>query len=302
MTKFMNRSVAGAAIGLAMVLAVGAVPAIADAPDDTLAVVAAATPDTVATAANVPTTSSGENAIDATVAGADVTIPVDPGAGISVGGENGTVSIGLPFADQAGGATVQKPGVVSYDNGNGSSTVPVVQADGSVQINTIVDDADAPSRYVYPLDLPHGQALHLNDDGSVHIADEAGPVTGYIPAPWAKDAHGNDVPTHFEVTGNVLAQVIDFTDETAFPVVADPTVTFGTYVDITMSQATAKSINAGSAGTAIALLALAGPVGAIIGAAVYGTVGTYNDNRLNQCRNWKFSYTYLGQLVRAGCA
>ncbi|MCI0156923.1 hypothetical protein KNO15_09480 [Leifsonia shinshuensis] len=302
MTEFTRRWVSGAAIGVVVAVAASAVPACADTPDDTLAVVAAATPETVADAASVPTTDIGENAIDATVAGANVTIPVDPAAGISLSGENGTVSIGLPFADQAAGATVQKPGVVSYDNGNGSSTVPVVQSDGSVQINTIVDNAAAPTRYSYPLDLPAGQGIYVNEDGSAHIADEAGTATGFIPAPWAKDAKGNDVPTRFEVSGNVLTQVIDFTDETAFPVVADPTVTFGTYVDITMSQATAKSINAGSAGTAIALLALAGPVGAIIGAAVYGTIGTYNDNRLNQCRNWKFSYTYLGQLVKAGCA
>ena len=126
--------------------------------------------------------------------------------------------------------------------------------------------------------------------------------TAVIAAPWARDADGAPVPTHYEVTGGTLTQIVDFTPATAFPVVADPSVSFGTYVVVTMSQATARAINAGSAATAIALLALGGPVGAVIGAAVYGTIGHYSDTRLSQCKTWRFSYTYVGQLVQAGCA
>jgi hypothetical protein len=92
---------AGTALGLAIAVAgVGSVPAVAET-DDTFGAVAVATPETVADAANVPTTSVGENAIDATVSGLDVTVPVNAADGISVTGETRTVSIGLPFASKS---------------------------------------------------------------------------------------------------------------------------------------------------------------------------------------------------------
>lgn len=84
--------------------------------------------------------------------------------------------------------------------------------------------------------------------------------------------------------------------------VATRGVELGTYIRVTMSQATAKAINAGSAATAVALLALAGPLAAVIAAAVYATIASYNDSQLSRCKTWAFSYTYLGQLVRAECA
>lgn len=197
----------------------------------------------------------------------------------------------------------QVAGVIVYDNNNGSATVPATHMDGTVQINTVIESARAPKAYDYPMSIAAGQTLQLQPDGAVYLMNGDGTsAAAVIAAPWARDAHGAPVPTHYEVTGSTLTQVVDFTSATAFPVVADPSVSFGTYVVVTMSQATARAINAGSAGTAIALLALGGPIGAVIGAAVYGTVGHYNDTRLSQCKTWRFSYTYLGQLVKVGCA
>lgn len=45
---------------------------------------------------------------------------------------------------------------------------------------------------------------------------------GTIQAPWAVDANGSPVATHYEVDGGTLKQVIDTTSSTAFPVTADP--------------------------------------------------------------------------------
>ena len=43
-----------------------------------------------------------------------------------------------------------------------------------------------------------------------------------ISAPWAVDAQGKPVPTHYELQGNKLTQVVDATKDTTFPVTADP--------------------------------------------------------------------------------
>lgn len=49
--------------------------------------------------------------------------------------------------------------MVSYDNNNGSLTVPVVQKDGSVQVNTVIESPSAPTRYAYPVELPDGASV-----------------------------------------------------------------------------------------------------------------------------------------------
>lgn len=67
-----------------------------------------------------------------------------------------------------------------------------------------------------------------NADGSVILysdADENAPLA-YVPQPWAKDATGKTVGTHYEISGNSLVQVIEPDSETTYPVVADPTTIY----------------------------------------------------------------------------
>ena len=45
---------------------------------------------------------------------------------------------------------------------------------------------------------------------------------GTFQTPWAKDASGALVPTHYIVQGSTLIQQVDVTSATTFPVVADP--------------------------------------------------------------------------------
>ncbi|MEV8214712.1 hypothetical protein [Leifsonia sp. NPDC077715] len=187
----------------------------------------------------VATTRGAEGtAVEApTPEGASVEVPDDPSDGVTLGTPDDRVgvTIGLPFADQAtDAAESQRDGVVVYDNMNGSSTVPVARSDGSAQIITVIDNAGAPKRYEYPVELPPGASLALADDGSVESVgaeDENAPVL-HVATPWAKDANGDKVPTHYEVSGSTLTQVIDFTKGSAFPIVADP----ATYVDYTKSE------------------------------------------------------------------
>lgn len=188
---------------------------------------------------DVATTEGDSNTAVAasTPEGVSVEVPADPSDGVTLKTpEDGAgVTIGLPFADQATDATeLQQDGVVVYDNNNGSSTIPIARTNGSAQINVVIGNAGAPKRYDYPVGLPEGASLALASDGSVEsvgASDEKAPVL-HVATPWAKDANGSDVPTHYEIYGLTLTQVIDFTDDSAFPVVADP----ATYVDYTKSE------------------------------------------------------------------
>lgn len=153
--------------------------------------------------------------------GNDVKVPVLAEDGVTIT-DIETWSIGLPFAEKAGNAEVLAEGIVGYDNRNNSTTVPLVKSDGSVQITTVIDSADAPTRYDYELSLPSGVQASLDEVGQVTLTHQDGSFFGGITAAWATDANGQPVDTHYELTGSTLTQVVEHTDATAFPVVADP--------------------------------------------------------------------------------
>ena len=276
--RFGASAVASVSLGVAITVGLGswgAAPAFAAGsvnPDDTLNSVSAATPDTVANAAPVPTAATGENAIDSTVANVDIVVPVDPADGIALGGAGRSISLGLPFASGAESAKVEQPGVVSYDNNNGSTTVPIVNEDGSVQINTVIENAAAPTRYEYPITLPTGASLRAVDDGSVEVTDAAGVAFATIAVPWAKDANGSPVATHYEIQGATLAQIVEHNVlGTVFPVVADPKASllwWGVAVKLTRSETRDLAANFGPAYFINAVCAYTGPFAPICALAV----------------------------------
>lgn len=235
-----------AAFGLAATFAVTALaPASATTifvPPGSSAVAAltGASPQTLAGAAPVRTTTSGTNAIHSTVAGTTVTVPVHPAAGVLLTNAESSMSIGLPYSNQASSASSTAPGVVAYDNKNGSTTVPVVENDGSLVVSTVIARASAPSTYTYTFGAAAGTTVVLAPNGGAAVVTASGAITAAIAPPWAKDSHGVALPTHYSVNGSTLTQVVDLTSPgIAFPVVADPKVYFywwGSAVKISHAQ------------------------------------------------------------------
>lgn len=81
-----------------------------------------------------------------------------------------------------------------------------------------------------------GRHLPLLDNGTVGISDGEN-FLGSIDAPWAIDAAGRSLSTHYEISGSKLTQVVDTTGA-LFPVVADPTVNFyGPYIQVHLNKA-----------------------------------------------------------------
>lgn len=212
----------------------------ASKPSALVAAVQAANPEGFEDLANDATMSSGiaastttsgssdDSAVIATAPSDGVTISApaqstpDPETGQTTTVPASTVAMGLPFASQASAALVEAAGVVSYDNANFSSTLAVLKADSSVQVNTVIANANAPTSYVYPLTIPQGAAATLQPDGSVIVTAADGyPIGGIAPA-WAKDAAGAAVSTHYELDGTLLTQVVSPSPGTSYPVVADP--------------------------------------------------------------------------------
>ena len=169
------------------------------------------------------TTDEDETAIAASGENLSVEVPTDPSSGINFSLSSGeSVSLGLPFSSQANDAFVVQPGIIGYDNSNGSTTVPAVKADGSVQISTVIESASAPNRYDYSFDLPEGAELILLGTDGAMVAGEGGEGLLYIAPPLARDAAGAVVPTRYEVSGQTLTQVVELNESATYPVVADP--------------------------------------------------------------------------------
>lgn len=215
----------GVISAVALVLSGSVAASAADSGPNILHVVATAAPDAVQQAAAVPTVATGSIAIDAKISGVHYSVPVDPSNKITLSSDQGSISLGLPFADKAANAVVEKSGIVSYENGNGSTTVPAVLSDGSVQINTVIENRDAPTNYSYSVTAPGGGRL-VQDGEQVGIFDGDGSLAGIIAAPWAKDANGTAVATRYMIEGNNLIQVVDHNQPgVAYPVIADPKAT-----------------------------------------------------------------------------
>lgn len=215
-----------AVVAITVTIITGGVAYADPAPDegvDVLTAISDASPDTLAHVADTAPTETGDTAIEASAGTTAVTVPTDPSDAITVDAAISSISVGLPFSDTADSAKTEANGVVSYDNNNGSITVPVVKTDASVEITTVISSSSAPTRYGYTVSVPEGGILSQDSDGIVSVLDSAGGwIAGFAPA-WANDANGSSVLTHYEIDGSTLVQVVDLSSpDIAFPVVADP--------------------------------------------------------------------------------
>ncbi len=223
MRKISASIAAGAAVLLSIVWV--APSAVADEKTE-VDVVARVAPHDVNAAIDTPLLTGGESNVS--VEGLNIAVSSDATAGVSVSAGEGFATIGLPFAEDASEGTSTLPGTVTYENGNDTSSVVLVHDTGSVQVATVIDAPEAPTRYDYPLTLPEDSHLAMAD-GSVAILDDiSGDEIGSFAAPWARDASGRDVPTRYEINGTTVTQVVDHSAGYAYPVVADPVYTTST--------------------------------------------------------------------------
>ncbi|WP_148059163.1 DUF2599 domain-containing protein [Rathayibacter sp. PhB127] len=133
------------------------------------------------------------------------------------------LAVELLAAQNATEVSVSSEGIEVIDNGNGSSTVPLKHADGSLQIVTVIESSNAPTEYAVDVELPLGVVLTPTDDGALLATDSNGAlVLGVAPA-WAYDADGVSVPTRYVVQDTKIVQIVDHASGNfSYPVSADP--------------------------------------------------------------------------------
>lgn len=133
-----------------------------------------------------------------------------------------------------GGTTATKrvgDGAVEHELGDGSSIIPAVRSNGVLQVMSVMNDAAAPTTFTYEVAAGEGGLLVAQPDGGVSVLDRAGQEAATVAPPWALDADGRSVPTHYEIDGGRLTQIIDTAavGDLTYPVVADPGVSVTYY-------------------------------------------------------------------------
>lgn len=247
-----------------------------DEGDRLLGAVEAAAPGTLrASAATDAVTASPEDeSVWHSESGASVVVATEAIGGVTVNALDRELQVGLPFADEASDAVAVDSSAVAFDNGNGSTTLPVVHEDGSVQIFTIIDSADAPTRYDYDVSTPDGGTLTELENGAILVTAADGAFVGVIAPPWAKDASGTEVPTRYVIEGNKITQVVEHAEGTQYPVVADPWlgVTLFSYVSRTTYSGDYRYNGFPTVGGAL-ILSGGGGIGQLAGQAVFRDSG-----------------------------
>ena len=198
-----------------VVSAEGSVDTVATETGDALEVAGALVADAA------PLSDVGDDFV-AVVEGSVVELPADPAESLVLDGAAGEIGVDLPVVAGLGDGVVDESGAVVYE----SDTSPVSLAaqatgDGGMQVLVVIDGPDAPTEYRFDMTVPRGAALRATPDGGAEVVGADGQVVTVVAPPWAVDANGESVPTHYRIDGTTLVQVIDH-HGAAYPVVGDP--------------------------------------------------------------------------------
>jgi hypothetical protein len=214
-------------------------------------------------------------------------IPTDPSDGVSVGDMEYALTIGLPADAASSNAVVDDASVTAVYEDASTETDIAVQptSDAGVRIMTVLSGPDAPTRFAYPMSLPEGTTLRATADGGAEVVTVDGLAAATIAPAWAKDANGDALPTYYEIEDSTLTQVVQHDERTAYPVVADPTVTRNCgiitctwYISVLKTREMSNTMNrtastiAGGLTAGMACLIISSPSGP--GAAVAGAFCT----------------------------
>lgn len=175
--------------------------------------------------------------------GNDVAIQIPPmsSEALEIQSQLGHLAMKLPFSKISSTSRVLSSGIVEFDNNNGSSIVPVIKSDGSIQVATVIRKSNAPTHFDYQFQMDGTAKVMKYGAGLVLFND--GKFAGAVTPAWAKDADGKDVPTHYEVSGTTITQVVDHQNgKFSYPIVADPWLGVNLFSSIYIASWTAGGL------------------------------------------------------------
>ena len=118
----------------------------------------------------------------------------------------------------------------------------------------MIRSAEEPRRFEFRVEAPDGATLRLADSGTIGVLDPSGTAIAVVEAASATDARGQPVPTHYEVEGMTISQVVDHSDDTAHPVATYVRVSAGRFIYVRFNREEVKDFSARGAVVGAAIL------------------------------------------------
>lgn len=152
-------------------------------------------------------------------ANSEVAVPQEAESDVSAIAADGSH---LRFSIPAQGPASVRGETTVFDGAGAANSVAVQRTVGGVRALVGIAAPEAAERYAFTAS-GDAASLALQDDGAVLASRADGTTIGRVAKPWARDANGAEVPTHFEIAGTTLTQVVDHrSGPYAYPIVADP--------------------------------------------------------------------------------
>lgn len=226
------RALASATAVCALLLA-GATPAFAGSSDADPEAVADAVAAVAPTALDaLPLAQSGGELEASFDEGGTIVTGVDPSDGLTIATADGAqvTGVSLPGAAALNDAVVADDGSITFAGDVSVPSVNVLAAEDALRVSTVISAPGQANSFAY--DFGVDATVEIQDDGSALVLKDAATdetesdvelIVAVVDAPWASDANGQAIETHYVADGGVLTQIVEHqVDGVEYPVVADP--------------------------------------------------------------------------------
>lgn len=223
------------------------------------------------------------------MANGSMSVSQDGASTVEVSDEGGRLELGLPV--EGTGRQLTDGLTTQFDGEQDDAAIAVQPLGSGVRALIQIESAEAGEEYRFDIGGDVAE-LGKNADGSVTLIDDEGVAVGSVAAPWAFDAAGKEVPTHYRVDGSALIQVVEHRGgDFAYGIVADPSIWWWTKNIATCTAQVASIVVPGKAVQITAKLAKAAKSNKRVRLALQEikalggfvkamkTVGTYVKNR-----------------------
>lgn len=136
----------------------------------------------------------------------------------------GQTEITIEMPGEVKSTTTDSDGNRFYEGVAPATDLVLQPTESGVRALIHIQDASAPTEFEFPIEVPEGARLEFSGTGGVVLLSESDEVIALVDTPWAKDAEGNEVSTHFEIRDDKLIQHVEHVGIVAYPIVADPLV------------------------------------------------------------------------------
>ena len=194
----------------------------------------------------MPQSISLSTAADGSVRSEGIVETALPSAGgpLAVRSPAGAFELGLPLPADVESLELVDGDTALYRDAQSEYDVAIQATALGARALVHIASPDAPYTYRFELDLGPDESARRTSDGGVEIRaerDGVSAVLASIAPPWALDAKGAAVPTWYEVDGSTVVQHVDHA-RAVYPVVADPSLSFGWKIYVTFSRSEASAI------------------------------------------------------------